>query len=154
MTLVRFNPMRDLLEVEREFSKIFNEFDQRFGFGRKEDNDQELQEATWAPLADIYEDNDNFKIKLDLPGISKDSVKISFSDGQLVIGGERKQELESENCKYHRVERNYGKFYRAFDVPKDIQEDKINAEFSNGQLSIVIPKSEKAKPRLIDVKAN
>jgi HSP20 family protein len=154
MTLIRFNPMRELVEVEREFNKIFSDFDRRFGFSRRRDEENELDEATWAPLTDIYEDNDNFQVKLDLPGVEKEDVKISYSDGQISISGERKQDIENENYKYHRVERSYGKFYRSFDLPKEISEEKISAEFKNGQLNIIIPKSEKAKPRMIDVKVN
>lgn len=152
MTLIKYNPMRELIEVEREFNKIFSDFDRRFGFSRRRDDDSELEEASWSPLTDIYEDNENFQVKLDLPGVNKEDVNISYSNGQLTINGERKQETETENHKYHRVERSYGKFYRSFDLPKEINDDKIDAEFINGQLNIVIPKTEKAKPRMIDVK--
>lgn len=154
MTLVRFNPMRELMEVEKEFNRLFGDFDRRFGFGAARERDEDFDNAVWSPLADIYEDNDYFKLKLDLPGLSKDDVKISFNNGQLVITGERKHEQENENYKYHRIERSYGKFYRSFDLPKEIEGDKITAEFKNGQLNISIPKSEKAKPKLIDVKVN
>ncbi|MBU1095694.1 MAG: heat-shock protein [Ignavibacteriae bacterium HGW-Ignavibacteriae-2] len=151
MALVRFNPMRELFEVEKEFNKLFGDFDKRFGFNNSNENDREMDAASWAPLTDVYEDNDGFKLKLDLPGVSKNEVKISYSNGHLVISGERKQEAESDNHKYHRIERSYGKFYRSFDLPKEVDESKISAEFKNGQLILEIPKSEKAKPRVIEV---
>lgn len=154
MTLVRFNPMKELLEVEREFSKLFNDFDRRLGFGYKGERNEEYEDASWSPLTDIYEDENNFKLKLDLPGVKKEDVKISFSNGEISIAGERKQEMDTENSKYHRVERIHGKFYRAFNLPKEINEEKISAEFTNGQLIVVIPKSEKAKPKQIEVHVN
>ncbi len=151
MTLVKFNPMRDLLDVEREFNRLFNVFRGRFD---TDETTSELENAVWMPLADICEDNDHFKLKLDVPGVSKDDIKISYSDGKLNISGERRQESESENSKYHRVERVYGKFYRSFTLPQKIREDKIEAEFKNGQLIVNVPKSEEAKPREISIKVN
>lgn len=154
MTLVRFNPMRELLEVEKEFNKLFSNYENKFGLRDSKDYSDEYQDAVWSPLSDIYEDNDKFQIKLDLPGVEKDEVKISYSNGQLTISGERKQESASENYKYHRVERLFGKFYRAYNLPKDILHDKISADFRNGQLNIAIPKSELAKPKSIEINVN
>lgn len=154
MTLVKFNPINDLLQVEKEFNRLFSDFEKRFGFFDSRDIDSDSENVTWLPLTDIYEDNDNFKLKIDLPGVEKDDVKITFANNQISISGERKQHSESENHKYHRVERSYGKFYRSFDLPKEIEQDKISAEFKNGQLTIIIPKSEKVKPQQIEVKVN
>ena len=92
--------------------------------------------------------------ELDLPGVSKEDVKISFSDGQLNISGERKQEKENKDSKYHRVERTYGKYFRSFTLPKQIKEDKIDAEFKDGQLTITVPKAEEIKPKEIPIKVN
>lgn len=154
MAIIRYNPMRELFEVEKEFNRLFSDFDRRFGFGSLRERDENFEDAVWAPLSDIYEDSDNFMLKLDLPGLTKDDVKISYSDGQIMISGERKQEKETENHNYHRIERSFGKFYRSFDLPKEINEEKIDAEFKNGQLTVTIPKSEKAKPKQIDVKVS
>ena len=76
MTLVKFNPMRDLVDFEREFSKMFSSFENRFGISRNKDEENEYQNAVWMPLTDIYEDKDKYTLKLDLPGIKKDDVKI------------------------------------------------------------------------------
>ena len=152
MTLVRFNPMRELMEVEREFSRLFNNYENRFGFAGENDSNEDYNQAVWSPLTDIYEDNEMFQLKMDLPGISKEDVNISYSDGKLSVSGERRQVSETEHYKYHRVERSFGRFYRSFNLPKDIENDKISAEFKNGQLEIGIPKSEKAKPKSIEVK--
>lgn len=150
MAIVKFNPMKNLLDFEREFDKMINSFGIRLN--PDEEVNEELENAMWMPLSDIYEDDDNFKLKIDIPGVNKEEVKISYSDGELIISGERKQEKESDNSKYHRIERSFGKFYRSFTLPKKIKEDKIEAEFKDGQLVIIIPKSEEVKAKLIDIK--
>lgn len=150
MAIVRWNPSRELLNVEREFNRFFNSIGNRF-FLKDSDND-EYENAVWTPLTDISETDDNYLLKVDLPGIKKEDVKISFNDGKLTISGERKQETEEKDSKYHRVERSYGKYFRSFSLPQKIKEDKIDAEFKDGQLKITVPKAEEAKPREIEVK--
>jgi len=152
MTLVKWNPSKELLNIEREFNRLFNSFTHRFGFGNGDELDREYENAVWSPLSDIYEDKDNYYLKMDLPGVRKDEVKISYVDGQLSISGERKQEKESKNGAYHRLERNYGKYFRSFMLPQKIKEDKIDAEFRDGQLTVTIPKADEAKPKEIDIK--
>ena len=151
MAIVKWNPSRELLNVEREFSKLFNSISGRFGLMDSSDT-EEYENAVWMPLTDISEDKDNFTLKLDLPGVNKDDVKISYTDGQLNISGERKQEKETKDAKFHRVERAYGKYYRSFSLPSKIKDDKIEAEFKDGQLIITVPKAEEAKPKEISIK--
>ncbi len=151
MTLIKWNPSRELLNVEREFNKLFNSLGSRFGLMESSEN-EEYENAVWMPLTDITEDKDNFMLRLDLPGVRKDDVKISYNDGQLSISGERKQEKETTDSKYHRVERAYGKYFRSFTLPSKIREDKIEAEFKDGQLIITVPKAEEAKPKEIPIK--
>lgn len=152
MTLVRWNPARELLNLEKEFSKMFNEMESRFGFNKGKNDNDEYENAVWSPLTDIRETNENYEVHLDLPGVDKENVKISYSEGQLSISGERKQEKEEKDSKFHRIERAYGKFYRSFVIPKLVVADKIDAEFKNGSLKIVIPKAEEAKPKELDIK--
>ncbi len=151
MALVKWSPERELLNVEREFNKLFRSFGSRFG-STSEEGDAEYENAVWMPLTDISEDKDRYIIKLDLPGVSKSDVKISYVEGLLNISGERKQEKESKDSKYHRMERVFGKYYRSFRLPQQIREDKIEAEFKDGQLNITVPKAEEAKPKEIEVK--
>ena len=152
MALVKWNPSRELLSIEREFNKMFSSLSNRFGFGNGDDVDKEYENAVWSPLSDIYEDKNNYILTLDLPGINKDNVKISYVDGQLNISGERKNEKESKDGTYHRVERSYGKYFRSFSLPKEIKDDKIDAEFKDGQLTITVPKADEVKPKEIDIK--
>ena len=154
MTFAKFNPVKDLLDVEREFNRIFNSMGNRFEVTRKEGFDEEFDNAVWMPLTDIAEDNDNYYLKVDLPGIKKQDVKISYIDGNLSISGERVQEKEVKDKKIHRIERSYGKYYRSFNIPKEIKDDKIKAEFKDGQLTITIPKADEVKPKEIDIKVS
>ncbi len=151
MTLVKWNPARELLNVEREFNKLFNTFNSRFGFDDSSMN-EDLENAVWSPLTDISENKDQYILKMDLPGVSKENLKLNFHDGELIISGERKQEKEDKDSKYHRIERTYGKYFRSFTLPQTIQADKINAEFKDGQLTITVPKSEEAKPKELEIK--
>jgi HSP20 family protein len=154
MAIIRFNPVRDLINVEREFNRMFRTFENRFGVSKNDDSENGYENAVWMPLTDIYETKDGYTIKADLPGMKKDDVKISYTDGQLSISGERVQEQETKDAKCHRVERTYGKLYRSFNLPNEIKEDKIKAEFKDGQLTITIPKADEVKPKEIDIKVN
>jgi HSP20 family protein len=152
MTLVKFNPMRDLVDFERELNRMFNSFENRFGISKSKEDDNAYENAVWMPLTDIYEDKDKYSMKLDLPGIKKEDVKISFVDGKLSISGERFQESEHKESKCHRIERSFGRYYRSFNLPEHVQSEKINAEFKDGQLTISVPKAEEAKPKEIEIK--
>lgn len=154
MTLIRWNPSRDLMDVEREFSKLFNSFNRRFGFDEGDGKNEELENAVWSPLTDISENKDQYLLKMDLPGVTKSDLKLSYEDGELKISGERKQEKEDKDSKYHRIERTYGKYFRSFTLPKQIEVEKIKAEFKDGQLTVTIPKAEEAKPKELEIKVN
>ncbi|MBP8154901.1 MAG: Hsp20/alpha crystallin family protein, partial [Nitrospira sp.] len=88
----------------------------------------------------------------ELPEVKKDDVKVTVEDGVLTIQGERKQEKEDKGTKYHRIERSYGRFVRSFTLPDSVDESKVKAEYVDGVLLLHLPKSEKAKPKQIDVK--
>lgn len=148
MSLIRWNPQKDLLNFEREFNRLFDSL----GVLRRSDDADEYENAVWSPLTDIVEEKDRYVFKTDLPGVDPKEVKINLVDGRLSISGERKMETEEKEKNYHRVERSYGKYYRSFTLPRTVQADKIDAEFKNGQLMITVPKAEEAKPKEISVK--
>jgi HSP20 family protein len=106
----------------------------------------------WAPSVDIVETVEEFSIKAELPAIKREDVKVSVDGGVLRIEGERKREKEEKGKKYHRVERSYGSFLRTFTLPDNVDETNVRAEFKDGVLNVRLPKSEKAKPKSIDVK--
>lgn len=150
MTLTRWNPTKELLGMEKEFSKLFDTFNNRFGLRKA--SDDEFLNAVWSPLTDVIEDAEKYSLRLDLPGVKKEDVKITFANGQLSISGERHSESEKKDATYHHIERAFGKYYRAFNLPEKIEEDKIDADFKDGILNISIPKAEDAKPKQIEVK--
>ena len=100
----------------------------------------------FAPRVRITEDKDNFSIKLELPGISKEDVKINIEDDTLSINGVKKQEKKTEETNLLMNEIYYGEFCRNFNITKDIKKDKIEAEFKDGVLNVTLPKVEEAKP--------
>jgi HSP20 family protein len=108
--------------------------------------------ADWTPTVDITETEGEYAIKAELPEVKKEDVKVTVEDGVLTIQGERKQEKEEKGKKYHRIERSYGRFVRSFTLPDTVDEGKVRAEYADGVLHLHLPKSEKAKPKQIDVK--
>ena len=154
MSLIRWNPMRDLAtfpadvtNVQREINRVFDNF---FRGGMLDDGS--LGASMWAPAVDVQERDEAYQVKVELPGVDKDDVKITMEDNILTIRGEKKQEKDSKNSNYHRVERSYGSFQRSFTLPTSVKHDKIEASYKDGILSIALPKAEDAKPKQIEVK--
>lgn len=147
MKLVRWSPARDLLNIQDEMNRVMDRF-----FSPELFEGSDFSTSRWLPNMDVQEDKDRFTISMELPGLSKDDVSLTVREGMLTIEGERKQEDEKEGVNYHRVERRYGKFLRSFQLPVRVQEDKIEAVFKEGVLTVQIPKAEEVKPKQIAVK--
>jgi HSP20 family protein len=142
MRLVKWSPRTSLFNWDEGFfNDIFNT--DRF-ITRSREN--------WYPSVDIDEDNDAYHVTMELPGMSKDDVSISFEDDMLLVKGEKREEKEDKEKNYHYYERRFGKFERAFRIHTDVVKDKIDATFKNGVLHIDLLKAEKAKPKQIEVK--
>jgi len=105
----------------------------------------------WAPLVDIAEDDKEYLIKVELPEVRKDDVKVTVESGTLTISGERKAEKEEKGRRFHRVERHFGRFERSFTIPDNTEADHVKAEFKDGVLRVHLAKSEKARPKQIEV---
>jgi len=120
--------------------------------GARHDEDNAL--AAWSPAVDIAEHDDQYVVKMELPGVSKEEVKITLESNILTVRGEKKQEKETKKENYHRIERSYGSFQRSFTLPTTVKNDKIDASFKDGILNIKLPKAEEAKPKQIEVKVN
>jgi HSP20 family protein len=116
--------------------------------------DASLSPSKWTPAVDIIEDEKEFLIKADLPEVGKDEVKVIFDHGMLTISGERnfEHEEESEDRKYHRIERTYGSFQRSFRLPEIVDAEALTADFKEGVLVVHLPKREDLKPKHIRVK--
>ncbi len=150
--LTKWDPMRELEEFSNRLAPFFGSSQLQ----NKEDRDVDgwFTKAQWAPLVDISEDDQEYTIKAELPGLEKDQVKVTVENGTLLISGERVSENEEKNRKYHRVERAHGSFLRSFTLPDDADGTKIRAEFKNGVLKVHLPKAEAAKPKSIEIKVN
>lgn len=101
----------------------------------------------WSPAVEVCERDNKLKICADLPGMTKDDIKLELTNEGLILKGERKREHEERHEGYHRTERSYGQFYRLIPVPENIDPDKIRAEFKNGVLEIDLPIPESARER-------
>lgn len=150
MSLIKYNPSRELLRIEKDFGNLFKNLFGKFNLN----TDDDLMEANWAPLSDVAETDNEYKIMLDIPGVEKNDIKVSVKNGMLCVSGERKNEKEYKNSNYYKIEKAYGKYYRSFSLPENIDEKKIEAEFKNGTLTLHLPKTEEAKPKQIEVKIN
>lgn len=113
---------------------------------------ESLNERAWRPAVDISETDTHFRVTAELPGLTKDDVEVTFENGTLTLSGERKFEEKKEEGNFHRIERLYGAFSRSFVLPSEVDGDKVEAHFENGLLTVAVPKSERAKPRRIEIR--
>jgi HSP20 family protein len=111
----------------------------------------EWTEGVWSPSVDVSETKDNVVIKAEIPGMTKDDVKISIQDNVITLKGEKKQEKEEKDANYHRIERSYGSFCRSFTLPAAVKADKIKATYKDGILNVTLPKTEEVKPKEIPI---
>lgn len=109
--------------------------------------------AAWVPACDIFEDKDGIKLVMEVPGVHPGDVKLQLESNILTIRGEKRQEAEEKADRVHRYERSYGSFERTFSLPSTVDADQIEADISDGVLTVMLPKAEKARPRQIEVKS-
>jgi len=141
-TLSRWDPFRDLMALQNDLTRFFGDTYAGGEVGSR---------GTWAPFLDIAEDQEGFRISVDLPGMTADDVEITLNQNLLTIRGERKTGNEIKEENYHRVERRYGAFERTVSLPAQVDSDGIQADYSNGVLEVRVPKAEQAKPRKIKI---
>lgn len=147
MALVRWDPFRELEDVSDRLNRMFARPAPSGAHGK-----ETMIVADWTPSVDIQETEGEYLIKAEIPDVKKEDVKVTVEEGVLTIQGQRRQEKEDKGTKYHRIERSYGSFARTFSLPDVIEADKVKAEFKDGVLNLHLPKSEKAKPKAIEVK--
>lgn len=111
-----------------------------------------LQSAAWSPVVDIEESAEAYTIRAELPGLSKEKVKVTVENGALTLSGERDLERRVETKTFHRVERSHGTFTRSFTLPDDVEPESVAANFKDGLLEIQITKREEALPKSIEVR--
>lgn len=135
------DPWRALAEMENEMERWFE------GAGLRED----LAPYGFLPTCDLKETKKEFILTLDIPGVKKEDVKIEFENGRLSVSGERKEEKEVKDERRHLSEAYYGSFQRSFTLPGKIDENKVDAHYENGVLTVKIPRLETSKAKAIEI---
>jgi HSP20 family protein len=146
MNLVRWNPSGEMTAMQNRINRMLNT-----PYWRADRMDDDTAMGRWNPAVDLYEKDDHFVIKAELPGVDKKDISIDLKDRVLTLSGERLFENEVTEENYYRRERSYGKFQRAFTLPADVDSDKIKAEFKDGLLQIEVPKPEQQKPKQVTI---
>ena len=142
-------PRRSLLDLSRDANRMLDSL-----FSRSEALEGDAEErasAVWAPRMDLTETEDAYRLQMDLPGMKKADIHVRMDDHRLLVSGERSEETTREDADYVHSERYFGSFYRSVRLPMTVEDENIKATFKNGVLTIQLPKSEKSKPKRIDV---
>lgn len=148
MTIVRYDPFRDLRTLQEEVNRLFStNLTRAFG------DDEGIGRGAWSPSVDIYENKDQIVLEAELPGMKQEDFDLSIENNVITLRGERRFEKTQETDNYHRVERSYGAFTRSFTLPQTVSGEGATAEYHNGVLRVTLPKREEAKPRRIQVTA-
>jgi HSP20 family protein len=146
MNLVKWNPWREMPSLHNRMTRFFD--DPFMRLSRMADDDSM---GMWNPAVDLYEKDDHFVIKAELPGVDKKDIKVDLKDRMLTLSGERTYDNEVKEENYYRKERSYGKFQRAFRLPADVDSDKIKAEFKDGVLQVEVPKPDEIKAKKVTI---
>ena len=146
MTIVRWEPFRELSSLQTEMNRLFNAAFE--GGGNTTGNGGARR---WTPAMDLLETDEQFVLRADLPGLSESDVHIELEDNVLTVSGERKAEHEAKREGFYRMERAYGSFSRSLTLPKGIDPEAVTAAFDRGVLEVRVPKPEQRKPRRITI---
>lgn len=147
MNLITRDPWQDFRSLRQEMDRLFHN-----PALAGADDGSSIATSVWAPAVDLAEDENQFTLLADIPGVNPEDIDITMEGGVLTIRGERKQVSEASQKGFKRIERSYGAFYRRFSLPDTAAEDKVEATCSNGVLQVIIPKQEKARPRQVQVR--
>src|ERR1035441_3406906 len=142
MTITRWDPFRDVVALQNRVNSLFREMN---------DGDSPLTAASFVPAVDIYEDAKMVVLKLEVPGIEEEDLDIRVENNTLTVKGERKFEKEEKEENFHRIERRYGSFYRAFTLPSTVDSEHVGATYNAGILKLELNKKPEAQPRQIKV---
>jgi len=149
MSIIRYDPFRDLRSLQDEVNRLFStNLNRVFG------DDEGIARGAWNPHVDIYENKDQIVIEAELPGMAREDFDLSFENNVITLRGERRFEKKDEADNYHRVERSYGSFARSFTLPPTVSGEGITAEYRNGVLRVTLPKREEVKARRIEIQSS
>src|SRR5580704_12406399 len=143
--LTRWEPFRELSTLQDRINRAFRESYREGG------RDESLTASSFAPAVDVYEDEHNVTLKIEVPGVDEKDINVNLENNTLTVHGERKIEKEEKEENYRRVERQYGSFTRTFNLPQTVDTEAVSATYDKGVLSIALPKKAEAKPKQIKV---
>jgi len=146
MALIRWDPFQEMSALQERMNRLFSDVRAQAPV-----RGEEIVQGAWIPAVDIFETNEAIVLKAELPGITAQDISVEVKDNTLTLKGEKKFEKEVKEENYHRVERSYGSFQRAFTLPGTIHQEKVKAKFKDGILEIILPKVEEAKPKQVKV---
>lgn len=146
MAITRWDPFRDLSILQERMNRVFEDAAVR---GWK--SDEPSATTSWSPAVDIYETDSEIMVQAELPGIDRKDIALQLENNVLTLKGDRRFEKETNQENYHRIERSYGGFSRAFTIPTIVDEDKIRADYRDGILKIALPKKEQVKTKQIKI---
>jgi HSP20 family protein len=142
--LTRWEPFREFSTLQDRMNRLFRET-------QGNSQDESLTSSSFAPAVDVYEDEHNVALKIEVPGIDEKDIDVRIENNTLTVQGERKIEKEEKEQNYRRVERQYGGFTRTFNLPPTVDAEKVQADYDKGVLKITLPKKAEAKPKQIKV---
>jgi HSP20 family protein len=145
MAITRWDPFREVLTLQNRLNSLFQDYNRSAGDGEL------VSTASFVPPVDIYEDEHKIVLKLEVPGMKQEDLDIQMENNNLTVRGERKFEKEEKEENFHRIERRYGSFYRAFTIPNTVNPDSVKADYDAGVLRIQLEKRAEAKPKQIKV---
>lgn len=145
MSLIKYDPFRELKSLQDEMNRLFmTSLPRSF-------SQEEMASGGWSPSVDIYESENEIVLEAELPGMRREDFEVSIENNVITLKGERRFEKKEEGDNYHRVERSYGSFTRSFSLPRTVSAEETSADFKNGILRVSLPKREEAKARRIEV---
>ena len=149
-TMTRWDPFQDLRSAHDEMAQMSPMLAHALGLHAQQGSGRAM---AWAPALDISERKDAYLVTVELPGLKPEDLDITMEDGLLTIQGERQFTTESSEQQFHRVERRYGAFRRSITLPAHVMAEGIEASFEDGVLQILVPKTEEATPKRIQVRS-
>ncbi|MGB9074362.1 MAG: Hsp20/alpha crystallin family protein [Terriglobales bacterium] len=142
--LTRWDPFREFVTIQDRMNRLFRD-------SYAPDREEALTTTTFAPAVDVYEDEHNITLKIEVPGIDEKDIDVRIENSTLTVHGERKFEKEEKEENFRRVERQYGSFTRTFTLPNTVDHEKVQADYDKGVLKITLAKKAEAKPKQIKV---
>jgi len=149
MSITRWDPFREVASLQNRMNSLFQDFSRNQGG----ENDP-LAAASFVPPVDVYEDEHKIALKLEVPGMKQQDLDVRIENNLLTVRGERKFEKEEKEENFHRIERRYGTFYRAFTLPTTIDTANVKASYDSGILKLELAKKAEAKPKQIKIEVN